>query len=99
MTKYSLTNKAVEDLSEIWDYTFDNWSERQADIYYQMLIENFIEIAGNPNIGRNYERIIKSLFGLRAGRHVIFYRKLDINEVEIIRILHGQMDLKNRIVE
>lgn len=40
MAKYSLTNKAVEDLSDIWNYTFDHWSERQADIYYQMLIEN-----------------------------------------------------------
>jgi len=40
MSKFTLTNKAVEDLSDIWNYTFDQWSERQADIYYQMLIEN-----------------------------------------------------------
>ena len=99
MTKYSLTNKAVEDLSDIWNYTFDYWSERQADIYYQMLIENCREIADNPDIGKNYEDIINRLFGLRAGRHIIFYRKVNPNEVEIIRILHEQMDLKNRILE
>ncbi len=34
MAKYTLTNKAVKDLSEIWNYTFDQWSERQADFYY-----------------------------------------------------------------
>ncbi len=34
MANYILTNKAVDDLSSIWNYTFDFWSEQQADIYY-----------------------------------------------------------------
>ena len=99
MAKYILTNKAVEDLSKIWNYTFDFWSERQADIYYQMLLENCREIAEKPDIGKNCEGIVNLLFGLRAGRHLIFYRKINANEVEITRILHEQMDLKNRIME
>lgn len=33
MPKYILTNKAVEDLSTIWNYTFEVWSETQADKY------------------------------------------------------------------
>jgi len=99
MAKYSLTNKAVEDLSDIWNYTFDHWSERQADIYYQLLVENFQEISDNPDIGKNYEGIINLLLGLRVGRHIIFYRTINPNEVEITRILREQMDLKNRILE
>ncbi len=31
MAKYKLTNKAVKDLANIWNYTFEAWSERQAD--------------------------------------------------------------------
>jgi toxin ParE1/3/4 len=50
MAKYQLTNKAVEDLTRIWDYTFDKWSEKQADKYYEMLLENFQHIADDPNI-------------------------------------------------
>ncbi len=99
MAKYFLTNKAIDDLSKIWNYTFDFWSERQADLYYQMLIESFREIAKNPSIGKKYEGIITQLFGLRSGRHVIFYRTIDNNKIEITRILHEQMDLKNRILE
>lgn len=38
MAKHFSTNKAVEDLSEIWLYTFDKWSERPADKYYELLI-------------------------------------------------------------
>ena len=31
MVKYLLTRRAVEDLTNIWNYTFDQWSEDQAD--------------------------------------------------------------------
>ena len=99
MAKYILTNKAVDDLSKIWNYTFDNWSEHQADRYYQMLLVNCREIAEKPNIGKNYEGIVNQLFGLRTGRHIIFYRKVSSSKVEITRILQEQMDLKNRIME
>ncbi|MBW8050312.1 MAG: type II toxin-antitoxin system RelE/ParE family toxin [Cytophagales bacterium] len=99
MANYFLTNKAVEDLSKIWNYTFDNWSEQQADKYYQMLLDNCKGIAEKPNIGKNYDGIADKLFGYRTGRHIIFYRKLNKNEIEIIRILHEQMDLKHRITE
>ena len=99
MAKYSLTNKAVEDLSDIWNYTFDQWSERQADSYYEMLIENCQAISDKPDIGKNYEGIINRMFGLMPGRHIIFYRKINPNEVEITRILHQMMDLKNRALE
>lgn len=40
MAKYELTNEAVEDLTKIWEYTFDKWTEKQADKYYEMLLEN-----------------------------------------------------------
>ena len=99
MAKYILTNKAVKDLSNIWNYTFDFWSERQADIYYKMLLKICKEIAENPKIGKNYEGIVMRLFGFRSGRHIIFYRQININEVQIIRILHEQMDLSTRILE
>ncbi|KGE12746.1 plasmid stabilization system protein [Sphingobacterium deserti] len=48
MAKYVLTNKAVEDLGLIWNYTYEMWSENQADIYYQLLISSFEKIARSP---------------------------------------------------
>ncbi len=99
MAKFKLTNKAVEDLSKIWDYTFEVWSEKQADKYYEMLISNCQEIASNPDLGKNYNGITENLFGAKANRHIIFYRTVDENYVEITRILHERMDLKKRILE
>ncbi|TZF85010.1 type II toxin-antitoxin system RelE/ParE family toxin [Pedobacter sp. BS3] len=99
MAKYRFTNKAVEDLSDIWNYTFETWSETQADRYYNVLISFCKAIAGNPSLGKNYEEITPSLFGFRANKHIIFYRIIAEDEVEIVRILHERMDLKNRIRE
>ena len=99
MAEYKLTNKAVEDLSKIWDYTFEVWSEKQADKYYDELISDCVEIAENPNLGKNYEGISNQLLGLKSNRHIIFYRTLSESYVEITRILHERMDLKKRIAE
>jgi toxin ParE1/3/4 len=97
MANYTFTKKAVDDLTHIWKYTYHIWSEAQADKYYYMLIENCKEIASNPDLGKDYSGVAEQLFGFRAGRHIIFYRRINDNEVEITRILHERMDLKNRI--
>lgn len=99
MAEYKLTNRAVEDLSKIWDYTFEVWSEKQADKYYEELISNCQEIAENPDLGKNYKGISKQLLGLKVNRHIIFYRTLNPDYVEVIRILHERMDLRERITE
>lgn len=99
MAKFRFTNKAVYDLTQIWNYTVVKWSEKQADKYYLMLVDNCNEVACNPESGKNYSEVTENLLGFKAGRHIIFYRIIEMDEVEIIRILHEQMDLKNRIIE
>lgn len=97
MAKYFLSNKAVEDLSYIWNYTYDFWSENQADKYYEGLIHACLKLAGNPKLGRSYDGIQKEILGYLVKYHIIFHMVLDHNKVEIVRILHSSMDLKNRI--
>jgi toxin ParE1/3/4 len=99
MAEFRLTNKAVEDLSKIWAYTLETWSENQADRYYESLIANCQEIANDPLIGKSYEGINALLFGVKVNRHIIFYRIIDESYVEITRILHERMDLKKRVIK
>jgi toxin ParE1/3/4 len=99
MAKYVLTNKAVEDLSRIWEYTYEVWSENQADKYYELLTGSFQEIVQNPKLRKNYDEIDKAIFGLPVGKHIIFYRVVQANNIAILRILHQRMDLKNKIEE
>jgi len=99
MAKYFLTNKAVEDLSEVWEYTYEVWSESQADKYYELLTNSFSEIVQNPAIGKNYEEIDSAILGLRVGKYIVFYRAVKSSDIEIVRILHQRMDLKSRMGE
>lgn len=99
MAKYFLTNKAVEDLSKIWEYTYEVWSESQADKYYELLTNSFQEIVQNPDLGKNYDEIDKTIFGLCVGKHIVFYRLTQAEDLEILRILHQRMDLKNKMNE
>lgn len=97
MAKFHLTNKAVEDLANIWDYTLKTWSEKQAENYYMLLINSCKELAKAPDLGRTYPEISPEILGFIAYQHIIFYRFLSNKEIEIVRILHGRMDLKNKL--
>ena len=97
MNKYHITQKAVEDLDSIWEYTLKNWSEKQADIYYHQLTQTFSEIAAKPvQHDRLYAEIQQGLYCRRSGKHLIFYKLNDNHEVVIIRILHEKMDIPQK---
>jgi toxin ParE1/3/4 len=97
MAKVILRQEAIDDLNDIWIYTFEEWSEKQADKYYASLEFACLQIGQNPELGKAYEEISKNLFGLRTGKHIIFYQVLNEQKIEIIRILHERMDLTNRL--
>ena len=95
MAKVRYSNKAVEDLTSIWEYTFSEWSESQADEYYEMLISACNRLL-YPYIisNRSYDEITNGLLGIKAGHHVILYMIMDNEDVMVIRILHEMMDIK-----
>jgi toxin ParE1/3/4 len=97
MAKFKLTNNAVKDLSDIWNYTFEEWSESQADKYYKLLLNACSSIAKKPELGKVYEKIYLELKGKRTSKHIIFYRVMDEQSIEIVRILNERMDLKNKL--
>ena len=94
MNSYVLTNKAVEDLSSIWNYTAEEWSEVQADRYYFNLLDICQELANQKLIGKLYSDLGLGVLGFRADHHLLFYRKISPHKIEIIRILHQRMDYK-----
>ena len=99
MAKVALRQRAIDDLNNIWFYTFEEWSEKQADKYYATLEFTCMQIGENPQLGSEYKEISDNLLGLRTGKNIIFYQVISKDEIEIIRILHEQMDLKNRLNE
>ena len=97
MAKFSFTNRALDDLIEIWDYTVENWSENQAEKYYNLIIASCIDLANNPQLGKSYNIVSLNLLGYKCGEHIIFFQEIVKNEIEIARVLYGMMDLKSKI--
>ncbi len=99
MSKYVLTNRAVKDLKGIWNYTFDTWSENQADKYYNQILNYCDRLSRKPEQGKEYYNLLKGLRGSKINKHIIFYREISDSKIEIERILHERMDLKSRFGE
>ncbi len=92
---YRISKEAIDDLNIIWIFTFHKWSIDQADRYYELIIDEIKFIANNYYSGRSAEETRKSYRVTKVKSHLIFYRKADDDVVEIVRILHQGMDLKN----
>ena len=98
MAKINFTKKAKIDLEEIWEYTYETWSEKQADKNYNELIKKCHEIKKDFEQGRDYSILFPNLKGYKVSKHIIFYRLLEKGKtIEIARILHEKMDLKKQL--
>ena len=95
---YKISKQAEIDLEKIWLYTFEEWSIDQADYYFDLIIDEIEYISKNPKSGKDYNEIRTGYFRSRVKSHFIFY-KINLKEenVEIIRILHQQMDIESHI--
>lgn len=87
---------AIKDLEAIWIYTFQNWSLEQADRYHSLIYNEIDFLAGNPASGKDYSHIRKGYKSSKVKSHIIFY-KYSVSEIEIIRILHENMDIPNHL--
>ena len=95
--KYRISEQAIEDLNDIWVYTFNKWSKKQADRYYDLIIGEIEFIADNFMIGKSAEQSRKNYRYSKIKSHLIFYRKAENESVEIVRVLHQRMEIKNRL--
>ena len=95
---YTISKKAISDLEEIWLYTFENWSVDQADHYYNLIFQEIQFIRKNIASGTSMEHVRKGYRASKVKSHFIFYR-IQNNVLEIIRILHEQMDIENRLID
>jgi toxin ParE1/3/4 len=95
-TGYNLSPLARLDLEDIWTYTRRQWSRRQADTYVREIVGAFVGLAEGIRIGQSAEDIRPGYLKYRVGEHFIFYRRASTG-LQIIRVLHGSMDIPARL--
>jgi toxin ParE1/3/4 len=93
---FFISKKAVSDLEEIWLYTVEKWSIEQADRYYNLIFNEISYICKNTRAGKSMEHVRKGYRSTKVKSHLIFYKIVN-DTIEIIRILHEQMDIENRL--
>jgi toxin ParE1/3/4 len=97
---YKISNEASNDLKEIWNYTTQNWSKQQADYYINLILDEIEHLAFAPYPGQDYSFLRIGYFRSKVKSHFIFYKiNSDDESVEVIRILHQQMDIKSHLEE
>ena len=96
MKLFKITEKAKSDIEDIWLYTLQNWSIKQADRYYELIMNEILFLSENPSVGSKVDHILKGYRVSRVKSHLIFYKYIPDGFILVIRILHSSMDVENK---
>ena len=96
MPKYQLSSTAELDIGNLYTYGVLEYGLRQANQYFDGLIEQFELLAENPNIGYNSNELAPNLQKFPYGRHILFFTNTDTG-ILIIRVLGKEMDFKKHL--
>lgn len=92
---YQLSKLAERDLENIWGYSLENWSIKQADRYINEIVGQIEKVCLNPEIGRTIFESKPDHRLSKINSHLIIYKVEDqILKVDII--LHERMDIENQ---
>lgn len=96
MAEYRLSEKADDDLRQIYLFSYEQFGEAQADTYLLGLEERFRTLAEQPTLGKKIDHIRAGYFRYEYMRHSIFYT-LHEEGILVVRVLHGSMDAERHL--
>lgn len=95
---FEISNLALKDIDDIWEYTAKHWSKQQANKYYKDIFEVINEICRNKASGKPIDDIKKGHRRINVKSHMIIY-KVQEETIYIDRILHQKMDIEQHLNE
>jgi len=95
MKAITFSPAAKTDLSEIWDYSANNWGADQADHYIDAIRDACDALAAGTKHSRPAD-VLPDFKKYLCGSHVIYF--LDHpDHLAVIRILHQQQDVPRHL--
>ena len=91
MAHFILSEKAKEDLLELWTYIAAD-SVDEADKFVDAVTERLATLAEKPYLGRSRNELRKDFRSLPLGNYLIFYRPVE-GGIDVGRVVHGARDL------
>ena len=95
MLDFYISTKAKLDIESIWFYTYQNWSESQADLYFESIMNEIQSICFDPLKGKSFDEIFIGLKSSKIKSHLVFYT-IQSNRITVLRILHKSMILDSK---
>ena len=93
---YRISNRARENLVEIYDYTAGQFGVYQAEAYYAGLIRTFELLADFPNIGQRVDELAEGYRRFRFQAHFVFYT-IAPDRVEIRAVIHHGREVRQEL--
>jgi len=93
MSEFVLSPAAQADLGHIWDSTARHWGADQGDRYVFAIRDACEALANGSRRGRAIDAVRAGYWKLPMGSHFLFCRVAAGGVVEVVRILHQQMDV------
>ncbi|OCX71353.1 plasmid stabilization protein ParE [Acidithiobacillus thiooxidans] len=98
MGVFALTLAAKNDLRGIARFTEERWGRAQRLHYLKGLDETFKILADSPRLGNPCDYIEPDLRKHPFQSHVVFYNYRSEEEIQVIRVLHKNMDTQYRML-
>ena len=97
MPKVTLTRLAREDIKAIGRYTQNRWGVLQRNHYLGTLDETIRGMPDTRRFDRNGDHIKPGLLFCACQEHMIFFRRNEQGDVEVLRILGQSMDFRRHL--
>ena len=91
ISEYLLTPQAEKDLEDIWFYSYEIWSEHQADRYVEILEDTFVNLSFMPEQARELLDFNPPVRVFPSAKHIITYR-IDAQDIVILKVLGAKQD-------
>lgn len=91
VSTYLLTPEAQKDLEDIWLYSYETWSEHQANRYIEILEDTFVRLSYMPEQARELLDFDPPVRIFPSAKHIIIY-KISGRAIVIIRVLGARQD-------
>lgn len=96
MRELRFTPAAQSDLEAIYDYSVAHWGTTRAERYILDIRDACAALATGERAGNAINDIRPGYRRLAIGSHVLFF-KPSASRIEIVRILHGRMDVARHL--
>jgi len=92
VSTYLLTPEALKDLEDIWLYSYETWSENQANRYIEILEDTFVRLSYMPEQARELLDFAPPVRIFPSAKHIIIIYRISGEAIVIIRVLGARQD-------